>query len=166
MGKMTGTGMGWRELYQYLVNLKTAPLENPTLAIKADHAAIRNSTECFYTIDGTIYTLADETDVDHGTGQKCIAAYWNVMVVSADTSLALDGTWGAGTTGWASEAEAIAHMPAIPASQCAIGYVTVQAHATNEWIAGTDEYTGGGTGDIATTTTCYNILDLNNRDLI
>lgn len=165
MGRLTQTGMNQGDLYQYLVNLRTQPLGNSTLAIMTGEAAIENTVAISYTIDGTLYTLGADTEVDDGAAQRMIADYWNIMVVSADTSLALDGTWGAGTTGWVSESEAIANMPPVPADQCAIGYVTVKGHATLVWTSGTDDYAGGG-GNPAQTTTLYDLLDVNNLNLI
>lgn len=166
MGKITGTGMGWRELYLYLDAMRYEPMGNPGLAKVTGDLNIEAVNEIDYMIDGTIYTLAAGTDVDDGAAQRAQANYWNVMLVSADTSLALDGTWGAGTIGWASEAEAVAHMPDIPASQCAIGYVALRAKSSAVFISGTDDYAGGDAGNVAQTTTCYNRLDLKTLDLI
>ncbi len=52
------------------------------------------------------------------------------------------------------EAAAIAVLPAAPASEASIGYVTVLA-GSGTFLAGTDALTTGTGGDVATTTTTY-----------
>jgi hypothetical protein len=58
------------------------------------------------------------------------------------------------TTGYDSEALAIAAMPATTADRVAIGYLTILA-ASPGWVAGTDALAGGTGGTPATTTNYY-----------
>ena len=56
------------------------------------------------------------------------------------------------TTGYASEALAIAAMPAVGAADRAIGYVTVRAAAAATFTPGTDALVGGTGGNVAQNT--------------
>ena len=58
------------------------------------------------------------------------------------------------TTGYATEAAAIAAMPAITSGHVQVGYFTVLA-SSSTWIAGTDALAGGTGGNPATTTNYY-----------
>jgi hypothetical protein len=60
------------------------------------------------------------------------------------------------TTGYGSEAAAIADLPQVtqPANLCRMGYVTIKASAST-WIAGTDALAGGASGNPASTTNYY-----------
>lgn len=58
------------------------------------------------------------------------------------------------TTGYATEALAIAAMPAQSANKAVIGYLTILA-ASPGWVAGTDALAGGTGGTPATTTNYY-----------
>lgn len=58
------------------------------------------------------------------------------------------------TTGYATEAAAIAALPAITAGKVRVGYITVLASASG-WVAGTDALAGGTGGNPATTTNYY-----------
>jgi hypothetical protein len=60
------------------------------------------------------------------------------------------------TTGYDSEAEAIAALPAATADRVAIGYVTILAD-TGDWVAGTDALAGGTGGTPAAATNYYNV---------
>jgi len=58
------------------------------------------------------------------------------------------------TTGYASEAAALAAIPAITANKVRVGYLTILASAST-WVAGTDALAGGTGGNPATTTNYY-----------
>ena len=58
------------------------------------------------------------------------------------------------TTGYTTEALAIAALPARLTVKAQIGYITILASAST-WIAGTDALAGGATGNPATTTNYY-----------
>lgn len=57
--------------------------------------------------------------------------------------------------GYATEPLAIAALPARTANRWYVGYVTVRADAALAWIAGTDAFAGGATGNQAQTTNYY-----------
>lgn len=59
------------------------------------------------------------------------------------------------TTGYNTEALAIAAIPAISAGKVRVGYVTILA-SSSTWVAGTDALAGGTGGNPATTTNYYN----------
>ena len=58
------------------------------------------------------------------------------------------------TTGYATEAAAIAALPVRIAAKARLGYITILATAST-WIAGTDALAGGSSGNPATTTNYY-----------
>lgn len=165
MARLTATGFNQGDLYNYLTNLRTRPLGNPTLAVESNYD-VQNSTAYDYAIDGVLYTDASGGSCDTGTSVHCAIAYWNVMLVSVDTSAALTGTWPSGTTGYVTEAEAIANLPDVPSGECAIGYVTIQANAADTFLAGTDGLNDGSGGNKAQGTNYYNLSDVNNLSLI
>jgi len=59
------------------------------------------------------------------------------------------------TTGYATEALAIAALPSRPASSAYMGHVTVLTKVGFAWIAGTDALAGGASGNVAATTNYY-----------
>lgn len=130
----------------------------------------------------TTGALGRGTTVTLATGAQVITINGVPVLVAAQTAQALGAlgtipasTWGlisvervaAGTTtfvsaaanyttGYATEALAIAAMPAITANKAQVGYFTVLASAST-WVAGTDALAGGTGGNPATTTNYYNI---------
>lgn len=165
MAKIRASGFNQGDLYNYLNNLRTRPLGNPTLVVKTNFD-VENSTAYDFVIDGVLYTDAANGTCDTGTAVHCAIAYWNIMLISVATTGALTGTWPSGTTGYPTEAEAIAHLPAIPSGECAIGYITVQANAADTFEAGTDGLEGGTGGNESQDTNFYNLMGVNNLDLI
>lgn len=83
---------------------------------------------------------------------------WGVYLLTVDAAGTITVTGGAanGTTGYASEAAAIAALPAAPANQAVLGYVTVKTHAGTTFVAGTDGLAGGASGNVASQTNYYN----------
>ena len=65
------------------------------------------------------------------------------------------------TTGYATEALAIAAMPARTANKAVVGYVTIYASHASGWVAGTDALAGGTGGNPAGTTNYYAIYGAN-----
>lgn len=63
------------------------------------------------------------------------------------------------TTGYATEALAIAANPAKTANKARTGYITIKASSSG-WVAGTDALAGGTGGNPATTTNYYGIAGL------
>lgn len=77
-----------------------------------------------------------------------------VMRVLAGTTTYVSGADNY-TTGYATEALAIAAMPATTASRVAVGYITVYASHASGWVAGTDALEGGTGGNPAGETNYY-----------
>jgi hypothetical protein len=130
----------------------------------------------------TTGALSRGTTVTLATGAQVISVNAVSAVVAAQTGQALGalGTipaskWGvikvqrvlAGTTtfvsgannyttGYDSEAEALAALPATTADRVHVGHITVLASGSG-WVAGTDALAGGTGGTPATTTNYYNV---------
>lgn len=126
-------------------------------------------------------TLARGTTVTLATGAQTIQIAGVPSAITAQTAQAFGAlgtipasTWGlisvervaAGTTtfvsaaadyttGYASEAAAIAAIPAISANKVRVGYVTILASSSG-FVVGTDALAGGTGGNPATTTNYYN----------
>ena len=88
-------------------------------------------------------------------GQIAIGT-WGIILVELNSSAALVFTaaFNAGA-GYATEALAIAALPARTATRWYVGYVTMRADGGAVWIAGTDAFAGGSTGNQAQTTNYY-----------
>lgn len=159
MGKITPTGISQGDLYNYLNNLRTRPLTSFQISWK-DNFDFWVGGAFDYTIDGVIYRCAAYTAINTGTGQKCAATKWNVGLISVAAPVGTADpvftvTWPSGTTGYATEADAITLMADCPAGECPIGYYTVQACDTATWTAGTDASYGRtvtGTQELSETT--------------
>ena len=84
------------------------------------------------------------------------ASKWGIIALERVLAGTASFTSGAAnyTTGYATEAAAIAALPAQSADKVQIGYITVLASAST-WIAGTDALAGGTGGNPATTTNYY-----------
>jgi hypothetical protein len=84
------------------------------------------------------------------------ASTWGVIaidVVAAGTVTYLSGAANY-TTGYATEAAAIAALPARVTVKARVGYLTILASAST-WVAATDALAGGSSGNPATTTNYY-----------
>lgn len=81
---------------------------------------------------------------------------WGIILVEAtnSTTLAFTAAFNAGA-GYATETLAIAALPARTLGRRYVGYVTVRADAGAVWIAGTDAFATGTTGNQAQTTNYY-----------
>ena len=131
---------------------------NPGLVIVSNFDA-KNATALYYTNGGTIKTLSANTTFDTGTSKTITTAKWAAFLCSIDSSGNAVVTWTSGGA-YTSEALAIAALPAVAATETAIGYVTVLA-AGATWTAGTDALAGGTGGTPATTTNYYNHINGN-----
>lgn len=110
------------------------------------------------TIAGVPVSVAAQTAQAFGALGTIPASTWGIIAI--DRVAAGTTTFASGaanyTTGYASEALAIAAAPAKTASKARVGYVTILASAST-WIAGTDALAGGTGGNPATTTNYYAI---------
>lgn len=110
-------------------------------------------------IDGVYASVAAQTAQAFGSLGTIPASTWGIIKVqrvAAGTTTFVSGAANY-TTGYASEADAIAAMPATAASRVAVGFITILASASG-WVAGTDALAGGTGGNPATTTNYYNFI--------
>lgn len=116
------------------------------------------SSQCVITIAGVPVSVAATTAQALGSLGTIPTATWGIIGVDAVAAGTISFVSGAAsyTTGYATEALAIAAAPAKTASKARIGYLTVLA-ASPGWVAGTDALAGGTGGTPATTTNYYNI---------
>jgi len=132
---------------------------NPALAIDTNFD-VQAAAACVVSIDGVLKSVAATTTCDTGTTATFPQGTWGIFLVSCDDTDSLNATWDDNSqAGHASEAAAIAALPAAPASQAPVGYVTVQAHASNSFTAGTDALQGGTGGNASPDTNYYNLAD-------
>ena len=160
-----GLGADKGKLGQWLTRMydrmRTRLLGNPTLGIDSD-TDVKNTTAYDYMIADVVYTDAINGNCDTGTTATFPTTTWGIFKVSVNTSGTLTATWVTnGSAGYAIEALAIAALPDTPAGGLCIGYVTVQAHATGQFLAGTDALEGGSGGDPSADTNYYNVQDPN-----
>lgn len=153
MRKITETGVSQGDLVQYLKNLRTRPLESFQIT-KSGNFDFWVSNKCAFAIDGVVHRSNWYTSIDTGTAQHCAAGNWNCALISVaapalgqkhklgTSDPAFTVTWPSGTTGYGSEADAIANMASCPSGECPVAYYTVQASATAPWTAGTDAFYG------------------------
>ena len=113
------------------------------------------STIC---IAGVPVVVAAETAKAFGSLGTIPASTWGLIVlerVAAGTTTFVSAAANY-TTGYATEALAIAAMPAKSANKAVVGYLTIKASAST-WIAGTDGLALGSGGNVATTTNFYSV---------
>lgn len=160
-----GLGADKGKLTQWLTRMydrmHTRLLGNPTLGLDSNFD-VKNTTAYDYMIADTVYTDAINGNCNTGTTATFPTTKWGIFKVSVDTSGDLTATWATNSSaGYDTEALAIAALPDTPAGELSIGYVTVQAHATEQFLAGTDPLEGGAGGDASADTNYYNALDPN-----
>lgn len=116
-------------------------------------------TASFLSINGVNGSVAAETAKAFGALGTIPASTWGLIAVEriANATTSFVSAAANYTTGYATEALAIAAAPAITADKVRIGYITVLASAST-WVAGTDALAGGTGGTPATTTNYYSAV--------
>jgi hypothetical protein len=107
-------------------------------------------------INGVPVLLSALTAQAFGSLGTIPASTWGIIAidrVAAGTASFVSGAANY-TTGYATEAAALAANPALTASKARVGYLTILASASG-WVAGTDALAGGTGGNPATTTNYY-----------
>lgn len=119
-----------------------------TLAVSANLIAI----------NGVIGAVTAETAKAFGSLGTIPTGKWGLIVVErvANSTTSFVSAAANYSTGYATEAAAIAAMPAQSADKAVVGYLTILA-ASPGWVAGTDALAGGTGGTPATTTNYYSI---------
>lgn len=89
--------------------------------------------------------------------QTVPADTWAVYALDIATGGTITVSAGAAnaTTGYSTEALAIAACPARVTAKARMGYVTVKTKAATAWVAATDGLAGGSSGNIASATNYY-----------
>lgn len=110
-------------------------------------------------IDGVYAAVAAETAKAFGALGTIPASTYGVIKIERIANGTTTFQSGADnyTTGYATEALAIAAMPATGAGEVAVGFLTVLASASG-WVAGTDALAGGTGGNPATATSYYGFI--------
>lgn len=108
------------------------------------------------TIAGVPSAITASTGTAFGALGTIPASTWGLICfdVIANGTVTMTSAAANYTTGYATEALAVAAMPAYGAANARTGYVTILASAST-WRAGTDALTGGTGGNPATTTNYY-----------
>ena len=142
-------------------NLRSAMLNgalgNPTFGIDTNFD-VKNTVAIYYTNAGTLKTLNANTSFDTGAAQVIAINKWSAALLSLSDAGAAVLTWSA-TLNADSEAEAIAALPALPANNTPLGYVTVLTGSGVTWTAGTDALEGGAGGTVSADTNYYNSVN-------
>ena len=107
-------------------------------------------------INGVPTAIAALTGQAFGALGTIPASKWGIIALERVLAGTASFTSGAAnyTTGYATEALAIAALPAQSADKVQVGYVTILASAST-WVTGTDALAGGTGGTPATTTNYY-----------
>lgn len=124
-----------------------------TLAIGSTDTKV-STTAFVYAILGAIYRKAAVTAGSTLAAGTIPADTWGLYRLSIDTAGTITVTPAAAnfTTGYASEALAIAALPDVPDGEADVGYLTVLTASGQPFIGGTDALEGGASGNPATTT--------------
>lgn len=142
------------------------PLDPPNFEI-ASNFDIQNGDALDLLVSGKIVTVSTDQSFDTGTSTVVTTnAYWAGGILSTDGESATPTTyvdWGAEGV---DESTAISNLSAVTASgSVVLGYVTVQAAAGQDWVAGTDALKTGAGGQVAQNTNYYNIADVGDAAL-
>lgn len=140
-----------------LIGGQEVPATTATLSIGTT-VTLASTASVIY-IDGVFASVAALTAQAFGALGTIPASTWGVIKVEriANGTTTFQSAAANYTTGYASEALAIAAMPATGAGEVATGFVTILASASG-WVAGTDALAGGTGGNPATTTNYYGFI--------
>jgi hypothetical protein len=126
----------------------------------------KTTTTTAFRLSGIVYTKVAEDEIVFTTaGTINVAgaagtAHWGAWLVQTTAAgVVTTKAVGGGTTDqdYATEALAIAALPAATAANCPLGYITVQGLASTSWVAATSNLTvGAGAGNC----TARNFYDL------
>lgn len=111
----------------------------------------------FIAINGVIGAVAAETAKAFGSLGTIPTLKWGLIVVEriANNTTSFVSAADNYTTAYATEALAIAAMPAQSADKAVVGYLTIYASHASGWVAGTDALAGGTGGNPAGATNYY-----------
>lgn len=122
-------------------------LQIGTLLISAVAAEkFKTTTTLIYTIEGLPYTKAATDELVFSENDTINTAadtgfFWGVWLVQIDTEGTVTTKSPAADQVYASEALAIAALPAVDAGNVQVGYIAVQSEEDVDWVANTDDLT-------------------------
>lgn len=155
-----GTNLGSTPITATLIEQQTpsVALSVGSTDVRLANAALTYTIRPRVTAGGQHATIpANAVGTMVGALGQIAANTWGVILVELDTAtgaFVYTAAFAAGA-GYATEALAIAALPARTTARWYVGYVTVRADAGFVWIAGTDAFAGGTTGNQAQTTNYY-----------
>ena len=134
----------------------TGPLTTCTLSRGSTDTKIQTSIVQYF-IKGLNYqkaAVAAGTTLAAGT---IPIDKWGLYLVSVNAAGTITTTPAAAnfTTGYATEAAAIAALPTTPSNDASLGYFTVQTKTGTTFVGGTDALNGGASGNVANATNYY-----------
>ena len=133
---------------------------DPALVLDTNFDVKTGANEVTVSVEGSLGTVASGANCDTGAAATFPTTKWGIFNVTAVVAGTLTATWDTNSSsGYDNEAAAIAALPAAPASEASIGYVTVKAHASGTFLAGTDALKAGTGGDPAAETNYYTLAD-------
>lgn len=111
-------------------------------------------------ITGVPAVVAAETAKAFGALGTIPTAKWGLIVVErvANGTTSFVSASANYTTGYATEAAALAAAPAKSANKAVTGYITIYASHASGWVAGTDALYGGTGGNPAGATNYYGVV--------
>lgn len=123
-------------------------LQIGTLTISATAEKFKTTTEAIYTIAGLPYTYPATDDLVFSAANTINTAagagtLWGIWLVQINAAGTVSTKPAAADMTYATEAAAIAALPAVDASNVQLGYITVQALEATDWVANTDNLTVG-----------------------
>ncbi len=131
-----------------------------TLVISAAAEKFKTTTTTIFRVAGVHYTkVATDNLVFSGTSTINTAGaggttHWGVFLVQINAAKAVTTKPGTYTSGsdqdYASEAAAIATLPAVDASNVQLGYITIQGKASTAWTEATSDMTPSGDCETST----------------
>lgn len=132
------------------------PMTTSTLSIGTTVTLAASASVIF--VSGVYAAVTAETAKAFGALGTIPTGKWGLITVEriANSTTSFVSATANYTTGYASEALAIAAMPAVSANKAVVGYLTIQA-ASPGWVAGTDALAGGTGGTPATATNYYSV---------
>jgi hypothetical protein len=117
-------------------------------------------------INGVPASVAALTAQAFGSLGTIPAGKWGIIALERIAAGTASFTSGAAnyTTGYDTEADALAALPAQTADKVQVGYLTILGDADDGWVAGTDALAGGTGGNPAQDTNYYSVPSLYGQD--
>ena len=116
----------------------------------ADATKFKTTTVAAYTINGAPHTKAATDNLVFSAANTinvgtAVGSYWGAWLVQVNAAgtVSTKPAGGLADQVYASEALAVAALPAADATDAALGYITINANADSAWTALTDDMTDG-----------------------